>query len=96
MLIDNPLVLDAGSSYTFRSYFEMRFAPADILADLGCTFKQEPLNLPQGDWHVPDLKERIERSLPYVSLTSESARQQIMVAPLLIELAQAVGHSLRN
>jgi hypothetical protein len=76
MLVANPLLLDPAASYTFRSYFEMRFAPADILADLGCTLKRTPLTLPRSAWDTSALGQRIEAYLPYISLTSKSARRE--------------------
>ncbi len=95
-LVDHPLVLDLAASYTFHSYFEMRFAPADILADLGCTLKRDHLNLPQADLAMSsDLQQRITAYLPYVSLTSEAARREVLVAPLLLELATMTQTSLQ-
>lgn len=46
MLVDHPLVFDPSAS-NFHSYFELRFAPFDILADLGYTLKCDYLKLPQ-------------------------------------------------
>jgi hypothetical protein len=94
MLIDNPLVLDPKASYTFRSYFELRFAPADILADLGCQLIRQPLSLPQAEWNIHDLKQKITSYLPYISLTSEDARKQSLVAPVLLELATTLQTTL--
>lgn len=95
MLAANPLLLDPAASYTFRSYFEMRFAPADILADLGCTLKRASLVLPHSDWDTHALRQRIEAYLPYISLTSESARRESLVAPILLELAQTIKTPLQ-
>jgi len=44
-----PKVLNASASYTFSSYFEMRFNVADILADLGFDYDRRQLNLAQSD-----------------------------------------------
>lgn len=90
MLVANPLVLDANASYTFCSYFELRFSPIDILGDLGCSLKRSPLSLPRSFWDTSPLQQRIENYLPYISLTSEAARRQSLVAPILLELAQSV------
>ena len=95
MLVPNPLVLNPNISYTFRSYFEMKFAPSDILADLGCTLTRSPLQLPQAEWKdIEVLQQRIEAYLPYVSLTSEAARREVLVAPIILELTQAVNTSV--
>lgn len=90
MLVPHPLVLDPSASYTFRSYFELRFTPSDILADLGCHLLRQTLHLPQSPWDVTELKQKIAGYLPYISLTSEDARKQSLVAPVLLELAQTL------
>lgn len=69
----------------------MKFAPSDILADLGCTLTRKPLQLPQAMWeNIESLQQRIEAYLPYVSLTSEAARREVLVAPIILELTQVV------
>lgn len=70
-------LLDPERSYTFRSYFEMTYDPEDILAEFGYRLQRARLSLPQGKRTLPQLSEleqRIERTLPVVSLTSETAR----------------------
>lgn len=56
MLVSQPKVLDPNESYTFRNYFELKFAAIDILADLGCLLVRQPLDLPQSPWDVAELK----------------------------------------
>ncbi|WP_251960501.1 hypothetical protein [Nostoc commune] len=33
-----PRILQPGQSYKFSKYFELPYAPADILAELGCSY----------------------------------------------------------
>lgn len=83
-------LLDPERSYTFRSYFEMTYDPEDILAEFGYRLKKSRLVLPQGQRILPqliELQQRIERTLPVVSLTSETARRETLVAPILIDIA---------
>lgn len=83
-------LLDPERSYTFRSYFEMTHDPEDILAEFGYRLQKARLDLPQGQRSLPqltELKQRIERTLPVVTLTSETARREALVAPILIEIA---------
>lgn len=94
-MIPHPLVLDLNASYTFRSYFELKFAPVDILADLGCHLVRRSLSLPRSPWSVAALKQRIVNYLPYINLTSEDARKQSLVAPVLLELAQTIQAPLQ-
>lgn len=85
-----PQILDPERSYTFRSYFEMIYDPEDILAEFGYRLQRARISLPQGKRIFPQLSEltqRIERTLPVVSLTSETARRETLVAPILLEVA---------
>lgn len=79
-----PSILQPGQSYTFRQYFEMTYEPEDILAEFGYTLKRSLLSLPQSTAdldRLENLKTRIEESLPYISLTSEAARRELLIAP---------------
>lgn len=83
-------ILDPERSYTFRSYFEMTHDPEDILAEFGYQLDKARISLPQGQHILPqltELQQRIERTLPVVSLTSETARRETLVAPILIDVA---------
>ncbi|MEO0735698.1 MAG: hypothetical protein AAFZ35_02695 [Cyanobacteria bacterium J06649_12] len=85
-----PKILDPERSYTFRSYFEMTYDPEDILAEFGYRLQKARIPLPKGQRVLPQLSElqqRIERTLPVVSLTSETARRETLVAPILIDVA---------
>jgi hypothetical protein len=42
-----PAILNQCECYTFIHYFEMPYAPEDILAELGCTLMRSRLSLPQ-------------------------------------------------
>ncbi len=85
----NLSLLKEDESYTFRSYFEMPYEPEEILAQFG-------YRLEIGEWtwpvapappQTPALKNRIRQLLPLVSLTSETARRELLVAPVLTEVA---------
>ncbi|MCF2972699.1 hypothetical protein L1047_16000 [Synechococcus sp. Nb3U1] len=85
----NISILKEDESYTFRSYFEMPYEPDEILAQFG-------YQLDIGEWEWPaapappqtqTLKERIRQLLPLVSLSSETARRELLVAPVLTEVA---------
>lgn len=93
-----PALLQPGQSYTFRQYFEMTYEPEDILAEFGYTLKRAVLNLPQFTAELArldNLKSRIEESLPYISLTSEAARRELMIAPILLEVVYYTKAQLR-
>lgn len=93
-----PVILQPGQSYTFRQYFEMAYEPEDILAEFGYTLKRVPLSLPQSTVNLDrldNLKTRIEESLPYISLTSEAARRELLIAPLLLDVVHYTQAQLR-
>ena len=90
--------LKEDQSYTFRSFFELKAEPEEILADLGYRLVSAKLNLPQTtdrlDWQT-QLLDRLEQSLTVVSLTSETARRETLVAPILLEIATRYQFQLR-
>ncbi len=93
-------IIEEGKSYTFRNYFEMPYEPEIILEEFGYSFVRKELNLfkeNQSDYLeiISNLKARIKKSLPYISLSSEIARRELLIAPILIELIGVVHANLR-
>jgi hypothetical protein len=87
--MSRPPIIQADQSYSFSDYFKLNFAPQDILAYFGVSLQRKSLQLPQysGDLdRLIDLKSRIEESLPRLSLTSEMARREFLIAPVLTDL----------
>ena len=75
---------------TFVDYFELNVDVADILAAFGCSYRVEACDLPRKsleNGRVRDLKRRLEEAFPHVSLTSEAARREFLIAPVLMEAA---------
>lgn len=96
--MSRPAILQPGQSYTFRQYFEMAYEPEDILAEFGYTLRRSTLSLPQSNarlGRLDDLKTRIQESLPYISLTSEAARRELLIAPLLLDVVHYTRAQLR-
>ncbi|MEB3884816.1 hypothetical protein [Lyngbya sp. CCY1209] len=95
-----PNILQTGKSYTFRSYFEMIYEPEDILAEFGVSLRRDTLTLPKADLEsnaipIANLKQNLRRRLPFVSLTSEAARREILIAPVVLELIDYTQAQLR-
>jgi hypothetical protein len=91
-------ILQENASYSFRSYFELPNDPDEILAEFGYTLKQARLQLPQTSRvleGVPELQQSLEAILPYVQLTSETAKREILVAPILTRVAIICQQVLR-
>jgi len=104
-------VINSNESYTFADYFKLNFAPQDILAYFDISLQRKSLRLPEytGELdRLEDLKNRIEESLPRLSLTSEMARREFLIAPVLtdvmhyteatlnVEYPVAVNHQLKG
>ncbi|MEB3337981.1 MAG: hypothetical protein VKJ46_10990, partial [Leptolyngbyaceae bacterium] len=69
-----------------------------ILGNLGYTLSTARLALPITPHPLPwesELQQRLERSLTVVSLTSETARRETLVAPILLEVATHCQAQLR-
>jgi hypothetical protein len=84
-------ILQEGQSYTFRSYFEMPYEADEILAELGYALVKIRLDLPRSNRkleRLEELRQRIDESLLLVSLSSETARRETLVAPALLEVAR--------
>lgn len=91
-------LLENGQSYTFRSYFEMPYEPDEILAEFGVSIISKSLSLPTAPIPV-DLAARIKKdlqaNLEIVELTSETARREIMVSPVLTPVVRLSKSRLR-
>ncbi|MEM9008245.1 MAG: hypothetical protein AAGE59_32645 [Cyanobacteria bacterium P01_F01_bin.86] len=93
-----PKILEPGKTYTFRNYFEMTYEPDDILAEFGVSLQRQPLILPKLEAELSeicDLKSSLQRRLPYVRLTSEAARREILIAPIVLALIDYTQAQLR-
>jgi hypothetical protein len=82
-------IINPDQSYTFADYFKLNFAPQDILAYFNVSLQRHALKLPQSTHtldSLTDLKARIEEVLPRLSLTSEMARREFLIAPVLTDV----------
>jgi hypothetical protein len=75
---------------SFTSYFDLPYETDDILREFHYSFIKTELSLPQTDRTVVDelllIKEKIRKVLPLISLSSETARRETLVAPILLEI----------
>ena len=89
-MIPQIKILQEDQSYTFSSYFDLPYETDDILREFHYSFIKTELSLPQTDRTVVDelllIKEKIRRVLPLISLSSETARRETLVSPLLLEI----------
>lgn len=82
----DPILPD--QAYTFADYFKLNAEIEDVLAHFGHSFEIASCELPRREVPSEDLAEmrsRLEEGLPYVSLTSEAARREFLIAPVVFE-----------
>jgi len=91
-------ILQENQSYTFRSYFELPYEADEILAELGYTLIKSRLTLPKTNKNLTkllEIKEKINNILPFVNLSNETARREIFVSPILLEIVNFCHCQLR-
>jgi len=82
-------ILQEGKRYTFSDYFELNYPTKNVLEEFGYSYSFEELVLPRSTQempHVESLRRTYVRKLPYISLTSETAKREFYISPLLLEL----------
>lgn len=84
-------ILASQPNLTFTDYFRLNLDIDEVVAHFGYTYSRANLALPRANEPIPwldDLQMRLEMGLPYVSLTSEMARREFLIAPLVFDLAR--------
>jgi hypothetical protein len=82
-------VLEPTGSYTFSKIFELKLIAQDLAEEFGYTLTRKRLSLPQYQGEldrIRELQNRIEETLPYVNLSTETARREILVSPIILDL----------
>ncbi len=84
----NKAILQPEKSYTFADYFELAYPTEDVVAEFGYQYELTKLDLPRGELDHPldELQAMFYKRLPHVSLTSETAKREVLIAPILLEL----------
>jgi hypothetical protein len=91
-------ILKEGASYTFRSYFELPNDTDEVLCEFGYSFVRSRLQLPKTTRQLerlPELQQQLEETIPYVTLGSEAAKREILIAPVLTRVAVVCRRLLR-
>jgi hypothetical protein len=82
-------LLEEKASYTFSDYFALNVDARDVLSHFGYSLLVETTQLPQmpvDPARTDALQSRIAESLPYLSMTSETAKREFLIAPVLLEV----------
>lgn len=85
-------------SYTFSDYFKLAYETEDIVNYFGYDYQLDSLNLPSYSADLDrlnDLKERLNEIVPFISLSNELARRELMIAPVLMEIIHYTQAKLR-
>jgi hypothetical protein len=91
-------ILQPGASYSFRSYYELPYDTDEILAEFGYAFTRARLHLPRASRsmeRLAELRQQLEETLPYVTLSSAAAKREILIAPVLSRVAVLCRRLLR-
>lgn len=89
-------ILDPSESYTFSKYAELPFDTADILAEFGVTFRSQALQLPQQfPIDVESLKIDLQENLALSGPTSEMARREALIFPVLKTVCKFIQAPLK-
>ena len=85
----NFSLLEEKASYTFSDYFALNADAKEVLAHFGYSLRVQTSHLPHfpvSQERTAALQERINESLPHISLNSETARREFLIAPVLLEV----------
>jgi hypothetical protein len=88
-------ILETDRLYLFSQFTEFSQPPDEILAELGYQLRIESLVLPRTDpVDYDSLQKSLERRIQLTPLTSEQARRETLVAPVLFEVVERLNLKL--
>lgn len=82
-------IINSEQAYTFSKIFDLKIEPKDLAKYFNYSFIRTKLNLSPYQEEldrINQLQERIEEILPYASLSSEAARREILISPVIFDL----------
>jgi hypothetical protein len=91
-------LLDPNRPYTFSEIGKLKAPTDELLAEYGYSLERTLLDLPQYQGELDRLqerRERIEEVLPYIDLTNEQSRREMLIAPLMTDLIHYTRAQLR-
>lgn len=94
----NKSIFKPGKRYSFSDYFSMTHPPEEVLAELGYLLDFKQIQFPLASniesSTVDKLKNFHYRLLPKITLNSEIAKREFMIAPLLYEIILQIDAKL--
>lgn len=91
-------ILTPQQPYTFSKIFDLKIEADELVAEFGYTLQRTALNLSQYSGELDRLEElrsRIQEVLPYVSLVNETARREVLISRVVLELVHYTKAQLR-
>lgn len=82
-------ILKEGKAYTFSDYFNLNHPTKEIIAEFDYLYSFAALELPKSSKllnSLDRLRDTYIKKLPFISLTSEAAKREFYIAPLLLEI----------
>lgn len=86
------------SSLIFSDYFELNYYAEDVLAYFGYAYQKQEYNLPNTTRELENinyLKVWLEKNLLNVNLTSETAKREFLIAPILSAVADWTATTIK-
>jgi len=91
-------ILKEGKKYTFSDYFNMNNPTEEIIETFGYSYALEVINLPKSEAYdkatLASLKAMYYKILPKITLTSEIAKREFLIAPILLELVKTTDSKI--
>lgn len=91
-------IFKAGKKYTFSDYFEFGHPTEEIIGELGYALSLQAFDFPTSKEVDKGVIEKLRASyyelLPKISINSEAAKREFMIAPVLHELLRQVDAKL--
>lgn len=84
-------ILQPNRSYTFSDIFKLNVSAIDLAPEYGYTIDRNYFNFPEYEGELPfldTLKTEFRELLPLVDLTSEQARRETLIAPVVNRLCR--------
>ena len=91
-------LLNPNQSYTFSKIFELKPEVDKLVQEFGYSMRRTRLNLPLYSGELDrfcDTRNRIEELLPYVNLANETARREVLIAPVVVDVVHYTRAQLR-
>jgi len=96
--MSHPSILDLNQTYTFSKYFELNADPEELFAELGVKLESQNLDLPKAlrsPQFLSGLESRINRGLQLIDVTTEVARREILISPILFEVCSLLNQKIK-